>query len=62
MCRGARAEVQRIERVGAALLHVPLNAQHAGLTQARVADRREILAAAVARIERALATAKLSPS
>jgi len=60
---GVRAEVERIEREEAALLDALLKArQEAGLTQAQVAERMGTQAPAVARLERALATGKHSPS
>ena len=60
---GVRAEVVRIEREEAALLDALLKArQEAGLTQAQVAERMGTQAPAVARLERALATGKHSPS
>jgi predicted transcriptional regulator len=60
---GVRAEVQRIEREAAELLDALLKArQDAGLTQAQVAKRMGTQAPAVARLERALATGKHSPS
>ncbi len=60
---GVRAEVDRIEREEAALLDALLKArQEAGLTQAQVAQRMGTQAPAVARLERALATGKHSPS
>jgi DNA-binding XRE family transcriptional regulator len=58
-----RAEVARIERDESALLDAMLKArQEAGLTQAQVAERMGTHAPAVARLERALATGKHSPS
>lgn len=58
-----RAEVERIEREEGALLDALLRArQKAGLTQAQVAQRMGTRAPAVARLERALATGKHSPS
>lgn len=58
-----RAEVGRIEREEGALLDALLKArQEAGLTQAQVAERMGTQAPAVARLERALATGKHSPS
>ncbi len=58
-----RAEVERLERDESALLDALLKArQEAGLTQAQVADRMGTQAPAVARLERALATGKHSPS
>jgi transcriptional regulator with XRE-family HTH domain len=58
-----RAEVERIEREEGALLDALLKArQQAGLTQAEVAKRMGTQAPAVARLERALATGKHSPS
>jgi len=60
---GVRAEVQRIEREAAELLDALLKArQEAGLTQAQVAKRMGTQAPAIARLERALATGKHSPS
>ncbi len=60
---GVRAEVERIEREEGALLDALLKArQNAGLTQAQVAERMGTHAPAVARLERALATGKHSPS
>jgi len=60
---GVRAEVARIEREESALLDALLKArQDAGLTQAQVAERMGTQAPAVARLERALATGKHSPS
>jgi ribosome-binding protein aMBF1 (putative translation factor) len=58
-----RAEVERLEREESALLDALLKArQGAGLTQAQVAKRMGTQAPAVARLERALATGKHSPS
>ena len=60
---GVRAQVVRIEREETELLDVLLKARHAaGLTQAQVAERMGTQAPAVARLERALATGKHSPS
>lgn len=60
---GVRAEVERLEREEYALLNVLLKARHeAGLSQAQVAKRMGTQAPAVARLERALATGKHSPS
>ena len=60
---GVRAEVERIEREEGALLDALLKARAgAGLTQAQVAERMGTQAPAVARLERALATGKHSPS
>lgn len=60
---GVREEVERIEREESALLDALLKArQEAGLTQAQVAERMGTQAPAVARLERALATGKHSPS
>lgn len=60
---GVRAEVERLEREESALLDALLKArQEAGLTQAQVAERMGTQAPAVARLERALATGKHSPS
>ena len=58
-----RAEVDRLEREESALLDALLKArQDAGLTQAQVAERIGTQAPSVARLERALATGKHSPS
>lgn len=63
MACGNRAEVARIEGEEAILLDALLKArQDAGLTQAQVAERMGTQAPAVARLERALATGKHSPS
>lgn len=60
---GVRKEVERIEREEGALLDLLLKArQEAGLTRAQVAERMGTLPPAVARLERALATGKHSPS
>lgn len=60
---GVRAEVERIEREELALLDALLKARlEAGLTQAQVAERMGTQAPAVARLERALANGKHSPS
>lgn len=60
---GVAAEVARIEREEGELLDALLNArQEAGLTQAELAARMGTQAPAVARLERALATGKHSPS
>ena len=60
---GVRAEVDRLEREESALLDALLKArQDAGLTQAQVAARMGTQAPAVARLERALATGRHSPS
>ena len=60
---GVRAEAERLEREEFALLDVLLKARHeAGLSQAQVAKRMGTQAPAVARLERALATGKHSPS
>ncbi|MEI8158791.1 MAG: helix-turn-helix transcriptional regulator [Burkholderiales bacterium] len=60
---GVQAEVLRIERDEGVLLDALLKArQEAGLTQAQVAERMGTQAPAVARLERALATGKHSPS
>ena len=63
-CRpGVRKEVDRIEREEGALLDILLKARHdAGLTQAQLAQRMGTQPPAVARLERALATGKHSPS
>jgi len=64
MCRpGVRAEVERLEREESGLLDALLKARfEAGLTQAEVAERMGTQAPSVARLERALATGKHSPS
>ena len=60
---GVRAEVERLEREEFALLDALLKErEEAGLTQAQVAERMGTQAPAVARLERALATGKHSPS
>ena len=60
---GVRKEVARIEREEGALLDLMLKARHdAGLTQAQVAELMGTQPPAVARLERALATGKHSPS
>ncbi|URI08328.1 helix-turn-helix transcriptional regulator [Aquincola tertiaricarbonis] len=60
---GVRKEVERIEREEGALLDLLLKArEEAGLSQAQVAERMGTHAPAVARLERALATGKHSPS
>ncbi|OJV59453.1 MAG: transcriptional regulator [Burkholderiales bacterium 68-10] len=60
---GVQAEVQRIEREEGELLDALLQARHqAGLSQAQLAARMGTQAPAVARLERALATGKHSPS
>ena len=60
---GVKAEVERIEREEGELLDALLKARHdAGLSQAQVAERMGTQAPAVARLERALATGKHSPS
>lgn len=60
---GVRREVQRIERDEGVLLDLLLKArQDAGLTQAQVAERMGTQPPAIARLERALATGKHSPS
>ncbi len=61
--RGVRTEVDRIEREESVLLDALLKArQEAGLTQSQVAVRMGTQAPAVARLERALASGKHSPS
>ena len=58
-----RAEVERLEREESTPLDALLKArQEAGLTQAQVAELMGTQAPAVARLERALATGKHSPS
>ena len=60
---GVRTEVERIERDEFALLDALLQArQAAGLTQSQVAARMGTQAPAVARLERALASGRHSPS
>jgi predicted transcriptional regulator len=60
---GVQTEVERLEREETALLDALLKArQEAGLTQAQVAERMGTQAPAIARLERALATGKHSPS
>lgn len=60
---GVRTEVERIEREESVLLDALLKArQEAGLTQSQVAARMGTQAPAVARLERALASGKHSPS
>jgi DNA-binding XRE family transcriptional regulator len=60
---GVRLEVEKIEREEGVLLDLLLRARReAGLTQADVAQRMGTLPPAVARLERALATVKHSPS
>lgn len=60
---GVRQEVERIEREEGALVDLLLKArEEAGLSQAQVAERMGTHAPAVARLERALATGKHSPS
>lgn len=60
---GVRAELERLEQEEGTLLDALLKArQAAGLTQADVAERMGTQAPAVARLERALATGKHSPS
>lgn len=60
---GVRREVERIEREEGALLDLLLKARHAaGLTLAQVAERMGTQPPSVARLERALATGKHSPS
>ena len=60
---GVRAEVERIERDESELLDSLLKArQEAGLSQAQVAERMGTQAPSIARLERALATGKHSPS
>ena len=60
---GVKAEVERIEREEGELLDALLKArQEAGLTQAGLAARMGTQAPSVARLERALATGKHSPS
>ena len=60
---GVKTEVERIEREEGELLDSLLKARHdAGLSQADVAKRMGTQAPAIARLERALATGKHSPS
>lgn len=61
--REAREERERTNRKEQALLEKLLTARHeAGLTQAEVAARMGTQAPAIARMERALASGKHSPS
>ena len=61
--KGVRSEVERIEREEGALLDTLLKArQHAGLSQAQLAQRMGTHAPTIARLERALGTGKHSPS
>lgn len=58
-----RKEHERLEKEEFALLDLLLAARHeAGLSQAQVAERMGTQAPAVARLERALASGKHSPS
>ncbi len=58
-----RKEYERLEKEEFALLDLLLEARReAGLTQAQVAERMGTQAPAVARLERALASGKHSPS
>ena len=60
---GVRQEIERIEREEGLLLDLLLKARHdAGLTQAQLVERMGTRPPAVARLERALATGKHSPS
>ena len=60
---GVKAEVERIEQEEGVLLDALLKARRrAGLTQAEVAERMGTQAPAIARLERALATGRHSPS
>ena len=60
---GVRKAVRQIEREEGVLLDLLLKARsEAGLTQAQVAERMGTQPPAVARLERALATGKHSPS
>ena len=60
---GVRKEVERIEREEGELLDQLLKARHdAGLSQAQVAERMGTQPPSVARLERALATGRHSPS
>jgi DNA-binding XRE family transcriptional regulator len=60
---GVKTEVERIEREEGELLDQLLKARYAaGLTQAQVAERMGTQPRSVARLERALATGKHSPS
>jgi DNA-binding XRE family transcriptional regulator len=60
---GVRKEVERIEHEEGVLLDLLLKARHdAGLTQAQVAELMGTQPPSVARLERALATGKHSPS
>ncbi|WP_280570596.1 helix-turn-helix transcriptional regulator [Chromohalobacter sp. 296-RDG] len=61
--REVRKEYERVNREEFALLDMLLQARReAGLTQADVADRMGTKAPAIARMERALASGKHSPS
>lgn len=58
-----KAEYERIEREEMPLLDMLLSARHsAGMTQAQIAEKMGTQASAVARLEKALATGKMSPS
>lgn len=60
---GVCKEVERIEQEEGVLLDLLLKARHdAGLTQAQLAERMGTQPPAVARLERALATGRHSPS
>lgn len=61
--QGVRQEVERIELEEGVLLDILLKArQEAGLSQAQLAERMGTQAPAIARLERALATGRHSPS
>jgi len=58
-----KAEYDRIEREEMPMLDMLLKArQEVGMTQAQIAEKMGTQASAVARLERALATGKMSPS
>lgn len=60
---GVRQEIERIELEEGVLLDILLKARHeAGLSQAQLAERMGTQAPAIARLERALATGRHSPS
>ncbi len=58
-----KAEYDRIEREEMPMLDMLLKARReVGMTQAQIAEKMGTQASAVARLERALATGKMSPS
>jgi DNA-binding XRE family transcriptional regulator len=60
---GVRQELERVVQVEGTLFDLLVNARlQAGLTQAQVAERMGSQAPAVARLERALANGRQSPS